>query len=54
MLCSWRVKLKLLLATVTLAVLLSWLYLFVGSFECEWVLLFRSSNGPQQGVGRGG
>uniref|UniRef100_A0A8C3PSJ6 LARGE xylosyl- and glucuronyltransferase 2 n=1 Tax=Calidris pygmaea TaxID=425635 RepID=A0A8C3PSJ6_9CHAR len=39
MLRSWRVKLKLLLATLTLAVLLSWLYFFVGSLECEWVLL---------------
>lgn len=54
MLRSWRVKLKLLLATVTLAVLLSWLYLFVGSLECEWVLLLGSRDGPQQRVGRGG
>lgn len=35
MLRSCRMKLKLLLATVTLAILLSWLYLFVGSLECE-------------------
>uniref|UniRef100_A0A8V5FLM5 Uncharacterized protein n=1 Tax=Melopsittacus undulatus TaxID=13146 RepID=A0A8V5FLM5_MELUD len=33
---SWRMKLKVLLATVTLAVLLCWLYLFMGSLECEW------------------
>lgn len=52
MLRSWRVKLKLLLATVTLAVLLSWLYLFVGSLECEWVLL-GSRDGPPQRVGKG-
>uniref|UniRef100_A0A8C0EFZ0 LARGE xylosyl- and glucuronyltransferase 2 n=1 Tax=Bubo bubo TaxID=30461 RepID=A0A8C0EFZ0_BUBBB len=54
MLRSWRMKLKLLLATVTLAVLLSWLYLFVGSLECEWVLLFAARDSPQQRVGRGG
>ncbi|KAG8125991.1 hypothetical protein E2320_021286 [Naja naja] len=29
MLCPWRVKLKLLLATVTLVFLISWLYLFM-------------------------
>uniref|UniRef100_A0A8D0L2L6 LARGE xylosyl- and glucuronyltransferase 2 n=1 Tax=Sphenodon punctatus TaxID=8508 RepID=A0A8D0L2L6_SPHPU len=31
MLCPWRGRLKLLLITLTLAILLSWLYLFVGS-----------------------
>lgn len=54
MLRSWRVKLKLLLATVTLAVLLSWLYLFVGSLECEWVFFLVSRDSPQQRVGKGG
>jgi len=49
MLRSWRVKVKLLLATVTLAVLLSWLYLFVGSLECEWVLLRWFTAGGGQG-----
>ncbi|XP_027743193.1 LARGE xylosyl- and glucuronyltransferase 2 isoform X2 [Empidonax traillii] len=39
MLRSWRTKLKLLLATVTLAILLSWLYLFVGSLEYGRFLL---------------
>lgn len=52
MLRSWRVKLKLLLATVTLAILLSWLYLFVGSLECEWAF-FGSRASLQQRVGRG-
>ncbi|XP_021142849.2 xylosyl- and glucuronyltransferase LARGE2 isoform X1 [Columba livia] len=47
MLCSWRVKLKLLLATVTLAVLLSWLYLFVGSFEYGRFLLLPPCLGEQ-------
>ncbi|XP_009949341.1 PREDICTED: glycosyltransferase-like protein LARGE2 [Leptosomus discolor] len=46
MLRSWRVKLKLLLITVTLAVLLSWLYLFVGSFEYGRFLLLP----PQWGA----
>ncbi|XP_065492394.1 xylosyl- and glucuronyltransferase LARGE2 isoform X1 [Caloenas nicobarica] len=47
MLRSWRVKLKLLLATVTLAVLLSWLYLFVGSFEYGRFLLLPPCLGEQ-------
>ncbi|XP_031449336.1 LARGE xylosyl- and glucuronyltransferase 2 isoform X1 [Phasianus colchicus] len=47
MLCSWRVKLKLLLATVTLAVLLSWLYLFVGSLEYGRFLLLPPCLGEQ-------
>ncbi|OPJ82922.1 glycosyltransferase-like protein LARGE2 [Patagioenas fasciata monilis] len=47
MLCSWRVKLKLLLATVTLAVLLSWLYLFMGSFEYGRFLLLPPCLGEQ-------
>ncbi|KAM4667281.1 xylosyl- and glucuronyltransferase LARGE2 [Amazona ochrocephala] len=36
---SWRMKLKVLLATVTLAVLLCWLYLFMGSLEYGRFLL---------------
>lgn len=54
MLCSWRVKLKLLLATITLAVLLSWLYLFVGSLECEWIFLsqFLGRSPAQSGLER--
>ncbi|XP_042733888.1 LARGE xylosyl- and glucuronyltransferase 2 isoform X2 [Lagopus leucura] len=47
MLCSWRVKLKLLLATVTLAVLLSWLYLFMGSLEYGRFLLLPPCLGEQ-------
>ncbi|NXE56515.1 LARG2 glucuronyltransferase, partial [Casuarius casuarius] len=47
MLCSWRVKLKLLLATVTLAILLSWLYLFVGSLEYGRLLLLPPCLGEQ-------
>ncbi|NXC16893.1 LARG2 glucuronyltransferase, partial [Corythaeola cristata] len=47
MLRSWRVKLKLLLATVTLAVLLSWLYLFVGSLEYGRFLLLPPCLGEQ-------
>ncbi|KAM9239458.1 xylosyl- and glucuronyltransferase LARGE2 [Leptosomus discolor] len=47
MLRSWRVKLKLLLITVTLAVLLSWLYLFVGSFEYGRFLLLPPCLGEQ-------
>ncbi|NP_001004404.1 LARGE xylosyl- and glucuronyltransferase 2 [Gallus gallus] len=47
MLCSWRVKLKLLLATITLAVLLSWLYLFVGSLEYGRFLLLPPCLGEQ-------
>lgn len=47
MLCSWRVKLKLLLATITLAVLLSWLYLFVGSLEYGRFLLLPPYLGEQ-------
>ncbi|NXE27909.1 LARG2 glucuronyltransferase, partial [Ardeotis kori] len=47
MLCSWRVKLKLLLATVTLAILLSWLYLFVGSLEYGRFLLLPPCLGEQ-------
>ncbi|NXL84697.1 LARG2 glucuronyltransferase, partial [Alectura lathami] len=49
MLCSWRVKLKLLLATVTLAVLLSWLYLFMGSLEYGRFLLLPPCLGEQSG-----
>ncbi|XP_010142149.1 PREDICTED: glycosyltransferase-like protein LARGE2 [Buceros rhinoceros silvestris] len=54
MLRSWRVKLKLLLATVTLAVLLSWLYLFVGSLEYGRFLLLPPCLGeqPSRGVER--
>ncbi|NXX98683.1 LARG2 glucuronyltransferase, partial [Centropus bengalensis] len=44
---SWRTKLKLLLATVTLAVLLSWLYLFVGSLEYGRFLLLPPCLGEQ-------
>ncbi|KAM6069678.1 xylosyl- and glucuronyltransferase LARGE2 [Theristicus caerulescens] len=44
---SWRVKLKLLLATVTLAILLSWLYLFVGSLEYGRFLLLPPCLGEQ-------
>lgn len=51
MLRSWRVKLKLLLATVILAVLLSWLYLFMGSLECEWALCLLQLKGS---TGRAG
>ncbi|XP_072194668.1 xylosyl- and glucuronyltransferase LARGE2 [Excalfactoria chinensis] len=47
MLCSWRVKLKLLLATITLAILLSWLYLFVGSLEYGRFLLLPPCLGEQ-------
>ncbi|OXB82259.1 UNVERIFIED_CONTAM: hypothetical protein H355_007956 [Colinus virginianus] len=47
MLCSWRVKLKLLLATITLAVLLSWLYLFMGSLEYGRFLLLPPCLGEQ-------
>ncbi|NXL60190.1 LARG2 glucuronyltransferase, partial [Chordeiles acutipennis] len=47
MLRSWRVKLKLLLATVTLAVLLSWLYLFMGSLEYGRFLLLPPCLGEQ-------
>ncbi|NXJ13664.1 LARG2 glucuronyltransferase, partial [Odontophorus gujanensis] len=47
MLCSWRVRLKLLLATITLAVLLSWLYLFVGSLEYGRFLLLPPCLGEQ-------
>ncbi|XP_074723867.1 xylosyl- and glucuronyltransferase LARGE2 [Strix uralensis] len=47
MLRSWRMKLKLLLATVTLAVLLSWLYLFVGSLEYGRFLLLPACLGEQ-------
>ncbi|XP_021257401.1 LARGE xylosyl- and glucuronyltransferase 2 isoform X2 [Numida meleagris] len=47
MLCSWRIKLKLLLATVTLAILLSWLYLFVGSLEYGRFLLLPPCLGEQ-------
>ncbi|XP_053243289.1 xylosyl- and glucuronyltransferase LARGE2 [Podarcis raffonei] len=40
MLCPWRGKLKLLLATVTLVFLISWLYLFMGNLEygCSFLL----------------
>ncbi|NXU37443.1 LARG2 glucuronyltransferase, partial [Drymodes brunneopygia] len=44
---SWRMKLKLLLATVTLAILLSWLYLFVGSLEYGRFLLLPPCVGEQ-------
>ncbi|NXJ75003.1 LARG2 glucuronyltransferase, partial [Trogon melanurus] len=47
MLRSWRVKLKLLIATVALAVLLSWLYLFVGSLEYGRFLLLPPCLGEQ-------
>ncbi|XP_027605945.1 LARGE xylosyl- and glucuronyltransferase 2 isoform X1 [Pipra filicauda] len=47
MLRSWRTKLKLLLATVTLAILLSWLYLFVGSLEYGRFLLLPPCLGEQ-------
>ncbi|XP_064280777.1 xylosyl- and glucuronyltransferase LARGE2 [Passer domesticus] len=47
MLRSWRMKLKLLLATVTLAILLSWLYLFVGSLEYGRFLLLPPCVGEQ-------
>ncbi|NWS57618.1 LARG2 glucuronyltransferase, partial [Chunga burmeisteri] len=47
MLRSWRMKLKLLLATVTLAVLLSWLYLFMGSLEYGRFLLLPPCLGEQ-------
>ncbi|XP_053800554.1 xylosyl- and glucuronyltransferase LARGE2 [Vidua chalybeata] len=47
MLRSWRMKLKLLLATVTLAILLSWLYLFVGSLEYGRFLLLSPCLGEQ-------
>ncbi|TRZ22783.1 hypothetical protein HGM15179_004299 [Zosterops borbonicus] len=47
MLRSWRMKLKLLLATVTLAILLSWLYLFVGSLEYGRFLLLPPCLGEQ-------
>uniref|UniRef100_A0A8C8AHY3 LARGE xylosyl- and glucuronyltransferase 2 n=1 Tax=Otus sunia TaxID=257818 RepID=A0A8C8AHY3_9STRI len=47
MLRSWRMKLKLLLATVTLAILLSWLYLFVGSLEYGRFLLLPACLGEQ-------
>ncbi|XP_025901633.1 LARGE xylosyl- and glucuronyltransferase 2 [Nothoprocta perdicaria] len=47
MLRSWRVKLKLLLATLTLAGLLSWLYLFVGSLEYGRFLLLPPCLGEQ-------
>ncbi|NWW45403.1 LARG2 glucuronyltransferase, partial [Pedionomus torquatus] len=47
MLRSWRVKLKLLLATVTLVVLLSWLYLFMGSLEYGRFLLLPPCLGEQ-------
>ncbi|KAM6311601.1 xylosyl- and glucuronyltransferase LARGE2 [Aegotheles albertisi] len=47
MLRSWRVKLKLLLATVTLAILISWLYLFVGSLEYGRFLLLPPCLGEQ-------
>ncbi|NXA36370.1 LARG2 glucuronyltransferase, partial [Eudromia elegans] len=49
MLRSWRVKLKLLLATVTLAVLLSWLYLFVGSLDYGRFLLLPPCPGEPPG-----
>ncbi|XP_026705580.1 LARGE xylosyl- and glucuronyltransferase 2 [Athene cunicularia] len=49
MLRSWRMKLKLLLATVTLAVLLSWLYFFVGSLEYGRFLLLPACLGEQPG-----
>ncbi|XP_071414529.1 xylosyl- and glucuronyltransferase LARGE2 isoform X1 [Pithys albifrons albifrons] len=47
MLRSWRMKLKLLLATVTLAILLSWLYLFVSSLEYGRFLLLPPCLGEQ-------
>uniref|UniRef100_H0ZKB2 LARGE xylosyl- and glucuronyltransferase 2 n=1 Tax=Taeniopygia guttata TaxID=59729 RepID=H0ZKB2_TAEGU len=47
MLRSWRMKLKLLLATVTLAILLSWLYLFVGNLEYGRFLLLPPCLGEQ-------
>lgn len=49
---SWRMKLKVLLATVTLAILLCWLYLFMGSLECEWEQLsfLRARDSPRQRV----
>lgn len=46
MLCPWRVKLKLLLATVTLVFLISWLYLFMGNLELEWEKVVPK-NGPR-------
>ncbi|KAM9191401.1 xylosyl- and glucuronyltransferase LARGE2 [Mergus octosetaceus] len=54
MLRSWRVKLKLLLATVILAILLSWLYLFMGSLEYGRFLLLSPclSEQPSRDVER--
>ncbi|XP_073204229.1 xylosyl- and glucuronyltransferase LARGE2 isoform X8 [Lepidochelys kempii] len=47
MLRSWRGKLKLLLATVTLVILLSWLCVFVGSSEYGRSLLLSPCLGDQ-------
>ncbi|XP_015682531.1 LARGE xylosyl- and glucuronyltransferase 2 isoform X1 [Protobothrops mucrosquamatus] len=47
MLCPWRVKLKLLLATVTLVFLISWLYLFMGNLEYGCSLMLPPCFGEQ-------
>ncbi|XP_029767348.1 LARGE xylosyl- and glucuronyltransferase 2 isoform X3 [Terrapene carolina triunguis] len=54
MLCSWRGKLKLLLATATLVILLSWLCVFVGSSEYGRSLLLSPCFGdrPSQDLER--
>ncbi|XP_062491799.1 xylosyl- and glucuronyltransferase LARGE2 [Pezoporus occidentalis] len=46
---SWRMKLKVLLATVTLAILLCWLYLFMGSLEYGRFLLLPPCLSEQPG-----
>nr|XP_020654253.1 LARGE xylosyl- and glucuronyltransferase 2 [Pogona vitticeps] len=47
MLCPWRGKLKLLLATVTLVFLISWLYLFMGNLEYGCPLMLPPCFGEQ-------
>ncbi|XP_041131027.1 LARGE xylosyl- and glucuronyltransferase 2 [Polyodon spathula] len=45
--CPCRGKLKLLVATVTFVVLITWLYLFVGNLENSWSLLLSPCLGEQ-------
>ncbi|KAJ6667179.1 hypothetical protein lerEdw1_017157 [Lerista edwardsae] len=49
MLCYWRGRLKLLLATLTLVLLLSWLYLFMGNLEYGRSLQLPPCFGEQPG-----
>ncbi|MGH0131569.1 UNVERIFIED_CONTAM: hypothetical protein FKN15_065774 [Acipenser sinensis] len=45
--CPCRGKLKLLVATVTFVILITWLYLFVGNLENNWSLLLSPCLGEQ-------